>query len=290
MTALVDAFGGGLSEAPDDAAGRLAWLDDFSDRWDTRRGRERDLAAELDLKSGQKETILAAADALGFRHVRAPKSGSYDVIFILGGLVRACLSRPRYAAHLVRTHGLHVSMFAALGGFRPFSDLERELAERLQIGDIQDEYEALDYGSRVAFGASSPTREVGEILDSPGGSWRIREYRGNSSTPVVVAAAPSSEPERRRANTADTYVWFAEELAHLSAGQRVLAITTPIYVPAQHAAAVQTLSVPYGVTVETVGVDPTTTPDGLSQDFSPTKYLLEVRSAVRSMRSLLRVV
>jgi hypothetical protein len=290
MTALVAAFDGDAESAPADAEGRLAWLDGFSDRWDTRQGRERDLAAELDLDEKQRETVHAAADALGFRHVRPPKETSYDVIFILGGLIRACLSRPLYAAQLVRMYALDVGLVAALGGFRPFSEPEQALARRLRLVDIGDEYEALDYGTRTAFSAATPVRERGQTSELPGGSWRVREYESDQGISLIVAAAPSSEPETRRANTADTYVWFAEELAHIERGKRVLAVTTSIYVPAQHAAAVRTLAIPFGVAVETIGVDASMTPDELAQGFSATKYLLEVRSAIRSMQSLLEAL
>lgn len=118
----------------------------------------------------------------------------------------------------------------------------------------------------------------------------MREYESDQGISLIVAAAPSSEPETRRANTADTYVWFAEELAHIERGKRVLAVTTSIYVPAQHAAAVRTLAIPFGVAVETIGVDASMTPDELAQGFSATKYLLEVRSAIRSMQSLLEAL
>ena len=70
-----------------------------------------------------------------------------------------------------------------------------------------------------------------------GGSWTVHEYQ-TDSLQLTVAAAPSSEPHARRANTADAYRWLAEDLVHLTRGQRLLAVTTPIFVPAQHCAAV----------------------------------------------------
>lgn len=104
--------------------------------------------------------------------------------------------------------------------------------------------------------------------------------------PVQVAAAPSSEPTKRRADTPDSYAFFAKQLAALQPGERLLMVTTPIYVPAQHAAAVRMLALPYGVEVDTVGNEPGVIPGAAVQQFSATKYLLEVRSTVRALRRL----
>jgi hypothetical protein len=99
--------------------------------------------------------------------------------------------------------------------------------------------------------------------------------------------APSSDPAARRADTADTYDWFAGTLARLEPGQSLLAVTTAIYVPAQHAAALRMLALPYGVRVETVGVVPGDVVPALAQSFTPSNYLQEVRSAIRAYRQLM---
>jgi hypothetical protein len=101
-----------------------------------------------------------------------------------------------------------------------------------------------------------------------------------------VVAAPSSEPEKRRADTPDSYDFFAKHVATLQGGERLLMVTTPIYVPAQHAAAVRMLALPYGVEVDTVGNEAGVIPGAPAQQFTATKYLLEVRSTVHSLRKL----
>ena len=83
----------------------------------------------------------------------------------------------------------------------------------------------------------------------------MHEYT-SARQPVSVIAAPSSEPEVRRTNTPDSYQWFATEFAGLQAGQRLLLVTSDIYVPFQHADAVRVLGLPYEVTVETMGIQP----------------------------------
>lgn len=296
LAALVAKFGGdpaGLTASDVPLTDRFAALDTFTDRWDTRldpvtgRTRERNQAPELPLSDDERELALAAADAFGMRKVHTPRHADYDHVILLGGLVRACLSRPAYAAHLIRSGVVATKSVIALGGHRPFNGDETTLAERAGHPDLTEEYEALDRGTRVAFGLAEPTRVEGEESDLVGGTWGVRYYTGDHAYQVAVAAAPSSAPGERRANTADSYDWLATSFAHLTRGQRVLAVTTPIYVNQQQAAAMRMLTVPYGVEVETIGTDPALIPPVLGQPFTPTKYLMEIRSTVRAFRALL---
>ena len=296
MTTLISVFGGDprLLTASMDVSNRLAWLDTFTDQWekaartDPETGKllERNEAKEISLTEQQTELVLAAADALGLREVARPKHASYDYVLILGGLLRACICRPAYAAELIQAGVITARSVVALGGHRPFGGDEFSLAEAVGLSDVREEYEALDKGTRLAFGLTEPDSEVGEESDLPGGTWGVRRYQSAAGLQIAVTAAPSSEPRKRRANTPDAYQWFAERFAALKPGQRVLAVTTPINVPTQHAAALRMLTLPYGVEVETIGYNPDLLPPALLQVFSPTKYLLEVRTAVRSIRQL----
>ncbi|WP_381795150.1 hypothetical protein [Streptomyces niveus] len=293
--ALVEAFAANdqerslvadLADARGTAAERLARLDAFTDRWDTRQGRERNQATELSLVGEQEELVFAAADALGMRGGIGLRFKRYDHILMLGGLIRACLVRTAYAAHLIDTGVIEAASVTALGGHRPFVGNEFELAAQAGAPELAEEYDAMDYGTRVAFGLKEPTSVEGEDSPLPGGTWGVRRYRTEAGMPVQVAAAPSSEPTKRRADTPDSYAFFAKQLAALQPGERLLMVTTPIYVPAQHAAAVRMLALPYGVEVDTVGNEPGVIPGAAVQQFSATKYLLEVRSTVRALRRL----
>lgn len=285
LAEVVAQFGGDLDAAPRGLAARLAWLDAFSDRWDSRQGDERNLAGELDLTPAQCGATMAAAAGLGMIEAAAPTSTDYDHAVALGGMVRACVNRPAHVAHL-RERGVAFGRITALGGHRPFQGDEFELAERAGLGDVNEEYAALDAGTRRAFALTEPEAAWGESSELVGGSWGVRRYRLADGTVVDVAAAPSTEPVKRRADTPDTYRWFARELADLAPGQTVLAVTTPIYLVAQHVAAIRMLVLPFGVRVETVGNDPALVPPALRQDFTPSRYLQEIRSAVRALRSL----
>ncbi|WP_405476555.1 hypothetical protein [Streptomyces sp. NBC_00009] len=276
-----------LAAAKGEPSDRLAALDTFTDRWDTRQGLERNQAAELPLTAEQQELVLAAATALSLRGGARLRFRRYDHVLVLGGLIRACLVRPAYAAHLISTGQIEAGAITALGGHRPFVGDEFQLAAEAGAPELDEEYEAMDFGTRRAFGLSEPERVEGEVSDLPGGTWGVRHYRTDRGVAVHVVAAPSSEPGVRRANTPDSYDFFARRLAELQPGQRLLMVTTPIYVPAQHAAAVRMLALPFGVEVDTVGNEPAAVPGAPAANFSATKYLLEVRSAVRAMRQLI---
>ena len=63
-------------------------------------------------------------------------------------------------------------------------------------------------------------------------------------------------------------------------------MTIAIYVPAQQAAALRMLALPFDVRVETIGVVPGSVLPELAQTFTPSHYLQEIRSAIRGYRAL----
>ncbi len=279
-----------LLSAKTDLPGYLARLDAFTDRWDTRQGRERNAADELPMTLAQTKLVLSAARALGLRDPGSPEYAEYDYVLVLGGLVRACLARPDYAARLLNQERTRAGALVALGARRPLSGDEPGLAAeaglRSPVEGEFGEFEVLDQGVRRALQLGDPVDVVRTRSTEPFGGSEVRTYQASSGLRVVVASAPSSEPGKRRADTADTYRWFAENLAHLEAGQRILAITTDIYRTSQHATALRLLALPYGVEVDTVGHVPARSEPAVRQAFSPTKYLLEIRSTVRALRAL----
>jgi hypothetical protein len=288
LAVLVAQFGGDPAVYRDTAlplATRLARLDAFTERWDTRQGLERNLAAELELSPEQESRIIDAANALGLRG-DPPRHKHYDHILMLGGLVRACVARPSYAAYLLREREITVGEVTTLGAHRPFVGNEFEQAEQLGWGPLTEEYEALDAGTRRAFELGEPESEEGERFEDVGSTWGVKHYRSADGLPVRVVAAPSSEPALRRANTADSYKFFAEHVANLKPGERLLLISTAIYVLPQHVAALRILALPYGADVDTVGAKPTNRPWLPLSHYSATKYLLEVRSTVRALVQL----
>ncbi|GAA0732965.1 hypothetical protein [Dactylosporangium roseum] len=270
LRALVAAFGGRIPE--DDTAAVLAWLDAFSAaHWDFRAGRERDEVPTPMLADGVGALVAASAAALRLTDTTAPPHRSYEHLLILGGLGRACLQRTEHAARLVRSGEVTAGEVTALASFRPLTDTERALPGLAGLGH---EIDAVEAGVRAAFGFAGP----------PGGSVSVRTFPG-----VRVLAAPSGDPRRRRANTADTYEFWAG-LVHLRPGDRILVVTSPVYVPFQHCDAIRLVGLPYRCGVDTVGFAPTRASVPQPPEAArPDRYLQEVRSTILAMRRLVDV-
>jgi hypothetical protein len=279
MKALVTAYGKSL---PDAGVGDLlVWLDAFSgEHWDFRRhgGVERDQVRAPAFDAGQTALIVAAAAALRLVEPGRPASADYDHVLVLGGLGRACLQRSQYAAELVLGGAVKVAEVAALGSFRPLTDAETALPG---LGESGFEVDAMDVGVRIGFTIEGPAeREASE------GSWEVRTYRRPGLPEIHVLAAPSSEPEVRRANTPDTYEFWAQRV-RLRATDRILVVTSPIYVPFQHSDAIRMLGLKHGCGIDTVGFDPESVTVSLAPGATdPDRYLQEIRSGIRSMKRL----
>lgn len=288
MRALVADFGGAL---PDDPAERLAYLESFSaEHWDFRAGRERFATDAERLDPDRERFVVEAALALGLGGERRPRSDRYTHVLVLGGLLSACLLRARHAAALL-ADGVRADHVTGLAGFRPCNDRDREFAELTGVTGARFEIDAMEAGLERAFALrGEPDVEAGgEPGRDPHRAWRIAAYRSGDMT-VSAVAAPSSEPERRRADTADTCRFWADRVADLGPGDSVLVVTSAIFVPFQHADALAFMGLPYGCEVETVGVDTTALPEArFRKEYTGGAYLQEIRSAIRSMRRLHRI-
>ncbi|MEU9509254.1 hypothetical protein AB0D32_23580 [Micromonospora sp. NPDC048170] len=283
---LVGHFGGDWPDG--DVAAVLAGLDDFSARhWDFRGGRERPDAREPAFDPATAGLVLATAAALGMVRPAEPAQPGYAHLVVLGGLAHACQRRVAYAAHLLRAGIRITGEVAVLGSFRPLSEVEHRDLAAAGVPPCDTEVAALDAAVRREFRVTAPAEDDGHDAAHPHHSWASRTYRPVGGPPVRVLAAPSGDPARRRAHTADTQRFWAGHV-RLRAGDPVLMVTAPIYVPFQHCDALRTLAVPYGCVIETVGVDPAL-PDlaGLPEPtLTPGRYLQEIRSAIRSLRAL----
>jgi hypothetical protein len=289
IRALVGRFGGALPTT--DVGSLLTWLDAFSGaHWDFRKkaaGAERDQVTAPELDAATTRLVTDAATALQMVEPRMPVHREYDHLLVLGGLGRACLQRTQYAAQLIDQGLVAVPELAALGSFRPLTAAEKELPGLAGSGY---EVDAMDAGVRAAFHLDGS----GQLESSEGpldhSSWSVRTYQSPAGVEVHVLAAPSSEPATRRANTPDTYEFWAQQIK-LRATDRILVVTSPIYVPFQHADALRMLALRYGCGIETVGFDPgrVSVPPAPGAT-NPDRYLQEIRSAILSMMRLYRAV
>lgn len=281
MKTLVSEFGGSISESPTDEL--LDYLDAFSaEHWDFRRGQERNQAVSVQFTPERDAVILGCAEELGLAQV-PPRHPHYDTVVMTGGMVRAGVAKPRYVRMLL-DDGLRVDNVVFLGGFRPFGGDEHEVAAGLGIeGD--NEFDAMVAGLHRAFGPLGEPKVEEFVGESQNGSWRELSW-DTAGLRVSAVAAPSSKPETRRANTVDTYRFWARSRRQASE-QSVLVVTAPVYVPYQGAGAVEVLGLDYGLAVETVGISRRTGHLGsFAQDYEARHHLQEIRSAIRGMRSL----
>jgi hypothetical protein len=285
LDVLAKSFGG-QPPAQASVADRLRWFDEFAGkRWDFRKGSERalDVAADLDVVTAQ--IVRDVGQALGLVNVARPTRRAYDHVLVLGGLAGSCLVRTRYAAALTRD-GVATKSVSALTAHRDLTNDERSLLRVAGEPDVADESHLMRDEMTRAFGLGAPTKQWESGGAAPYGAAAVSVWEVGAITASVIVA-PSSKPGTRRANTADSLGYWTHHSGGLTSTSAVLVITSPVYVPYQHALAVRLLALPYGCLVETVGADFADTRLGpLRQSFSERSYLQEIRAAIGAVRQL----
>lgn len=253
--------------------------------WDFRRGRERNLATTARLTANQVAAIDIAAANLGLKGTAPPRLNHYDAVIMTGGMVRAGIVKPRYVRELAE-RGIEWKEGIFLGGFRRFGGDEVPLAPLLGVaGD--NEFDSMSVGMRQAFdlGSAESTHGFDHTIgvQPEASDWREECWNWHGRT-LRVIAAPSSDPQNRRANTVDTYRFWASRANGI---RSVLVVTTPIYVPYQGAGAIEVLGIERGFSVETVAVSATSSNLGQhSQVFTAQHRAQELRSAIHGLRNL----
>jgi hypothetical protein len=286
MRRLLEHFGGALPGTG--TAEDLAYLEAFSaDHWDFRAGRERHETAPAPLDPDRERAVTEAALALGLGADAKPRLRHYTHVLVLGGLVASCLFRTRFAAELLAS-GISADNVTGVGGFRPLgeADLESAALSGIPCGDF--EFDAIEASLKHAFGIDGrpDVVEGGDPHLAPGRAWKVATYTAGPVT-VRAVAAPSSEPDRRRADTVDTCRFWADRVVDLGPEDSVLVVTSAPYTAFQHCDAITHMGLPYGCAVDTVGVDPATLPEPhFRKAHTASGYLQEVRSAIRSMQRL----
>ncbi len=297
LTDLVALWGGRISlESSLDEL--LAYLDAFSDRWDFRRiAREQGASTDDQLRQGQgsarwlsastgsspemEARILDNAGHLGLVRSLPPTRNYYDHILVLGGARLSCLLRPTLAAQLLRS-GLRVGSIGLLGAARPIPDSERDATDTY-APRASTEFDLIVAGAQNAFGidVSAYREERYNSADNGNLSWVIQRFTTLfEARPLVAVSAPSSDPLRRRANSADTILFFLDHNP-LPANGALLLVTSQIYVPYVQIEALRTVALARNLTIETIGVPADRMPalQGLS---NANHYLQEIRSAIQA--------
>ncbi len=268
----------GLQELPSEAHSRLHTLQELAaSHWDFRKGAERQATKwddELLDQEGSKQwnTIFDAGDKLGLVKDTEPVNKRPNSLVILGGANRAPFDRLRYGLEKVEDF----DQVAYLGSSRPASDAEREKAKDY-APNAQTEFD-LGCGAFETLLGAKMVDDV-KFQRNGGDVWRARLYEFERNGEVKhgwVLNTPHLIGERR-ATTYDNYQFFAH-VAELDKDpdHTVLGVTTGFYTKGQHLPAVQELTLPYGVKVETIGH---------SAEYSgvkrkPSQLLQETKSAI----------
>ncbi len=291
MRALADASGWGWPADPDTPR-LLARLTSLAEDWNflERDGVEerhlmRTAPADVNGRIVPEDLIDAAAEALGLVRSTPIPTEPFTYLAVLAGQVGACVNRTKLAANLLRD-GLAVNSTVVLGAHRQLVAHEPDQARELGFGDLFDEADAVLAATRQALGLGDPeesersrpeTTEWNKTLHGASGRYRWKE--------AEVVIVPSSEPGNRRADTNDQLRYWAE-LAGLGRDDRVLLITTQIYVPFQQLAALRWLGLSRGCSVYCCGVDETNSALPLRR-FGGREYLQEIRKALVHARELM---
>jgi hypothetical protein len=297
LATLVKSFGAGIPpHLPTVDLG--AWLLDFSERWDFRKlqqeaiakdtGEEaRWLITDASLTEAQRTLTREAAKELGLIGRETPSENIYDFVWVLGGAKLSNRLRPRLAAHFITHQALRCDTIALLASGRPVSSTERQATDTY-APDAQTEFDLLNRGAEIEFHLEpSFSEERNDDALHPNTSWIIRRYNKVGSLPPIVSmSAPSSEPDKRRANSADTYHFFFQHIP-VPPGSSFLLITGQIYVPYQQLEALRTVALPHNVVIETVGYPLEWNSDrqGLH---NASNYLQEIRSTIQSANRFFR--
>lgn len=293
---LIEAFGTTIPNEPNLDA-MVAWLLQFSERWDFRKLQHdakandigegaRWLLDDSQLTQHQRDLIQECAVNLGLIGVAKPERQLYDYVLVLGGARLSCLLRPRFAAQLISSRHIQTKSVILLASDRPVAKSERDATESY-APNATTEFELVHAGAVEAFQVSEFQDERRDNANSPNSSSVIRRYETQKKLPsVMTISAPSSEPDKRRANSADTYQFLLSSF-NIPLGASLLLVSSQIYVPYQQLEAIRTIALPYNLMVETVGFPPDW--GGTLQGMvGPTNYLQEIRSTIQSSSRFLK--
>jgi len=192
--------------------------------WDTRHREERQ-AVDFAFEHGhvRDEDVRARANELGMRSSRRPTGNGHRAAVALGGARVAPLNRTQWlVAHLADpASGVTADHLVALGSNRPL-DPERELAldEVHEYGgdDPRTESDLMEGALRFELGlpaAWDSFEEAGDVGTDDKTHWMWKRCRNvrigpkNEAVDVHLVQAPTTDPDRRRVDTAESLEFLA---------------------------------------------------------------------------------
>jgi hypothetical protein len=264
--------------------------------------RERLQASTADFSPEFRAQVRELARQLGLVRAQEPRAGQYDKTLVLGGGYRSPVLRARYAA-LFRSKGFQLGDVSFLGSPRFLIEdpPERQVTEAYAPG-ARDEFDLMVAAAQAEFGLA-PARTTflcgcssaealcpkwlerhPEAEQTPAAYTheRCAELVDDAGRTVASVLSASTGRPPYRPDTSDTFSLWARS-ANPQVGQRVLVVTSQVFVPFQSFDGMRRLYLPHGVDLDVVGYG-----DDWEDRQRPAEYLLqETLSAIRSGRRLL---
>jgi hypothetical protein len=269
----------------------------ISEQWDFRQKQN-----TLDVKTGeyarwlvtdesitkiQYESVMNAIKQLGFINCNKPKSSNYDYILVLGGARYSCLYRTKYAIQIVNQLKEKPKAIVLLSSHRKVSDSERTATDTY-APEAVTEFDLFNGSIKSLLPEYQEYCEKRTEFENFNKSHAIRKYKSDEFATIINLSAPSSDPEKRRANSTDTYRYFAQKCNPCEEA-KILLITNEIYVPYQQLEALSALAIVLDVQVETIGF-PNEWLNSLHGRKCASNYLQEIRSTILAMERFINTV
>lgn len=293
FTILLQSFGKTKIQG-DSLKSQIEDLVKFSSLWDFRGKQKKDVTgnsenarwtiANSDFSEQQEENIMRAAAQLGLIGCTMPSKKNYDYIFVLGGARMSCLFRMRYAKQICDMYNVRTKSIIGLAGMRGIMDSERNATDTYAL-EAKTEFDLMRASLFDVFGNPEMRSKEEYINRNSNASWEIEVYHVDDAT-ITLLGAPSGEPDKRRANTSDTFDFFMKQF-QVNDRRNILMITSQIYVPYQQLEAVRIMGIPYKHSLETIGF-PNEWSASLQGLQKPENYLQEIRSVLQSADRLLK--
>lgn len=182
-----------------------------------------DMKAMPELEKHRYE-LYPLLQELGFIDINTPRKANHSRLMILGGALGACFDRTRYAARFLTPEIRYVD---ALTCYRPINPVERAKAGSTSMMDTE-------------FGIL--TEAMSEVYGLDGSGWNddfsgdrnlnsiscCRRFEGEAACDFRLFAAPSSQPQLKRADTGDCLCHYLEQAAP-DETDSILAVTSNRY-------------------------------------------------------------
>ena len=168
---------------------------------------------------------------LGFFTINTPLEAEYDRVLVLGGSLDACFSRTRCAA---RWAGVSTRAVDGLACYRPIHPVERESSAFFSACDTEFGAMRDSFAEAFRLSASSGREEFAGDRNLNAVSCVFTFPETENGRVYRVLAAPSTQPELRRADTGDSLLYYLRKTP-LEPGERLLAVTHNRYCNRQFA-------------------------------------------------------